>query len=183
MRLARAQFVYGTTLCSSKNVFPSKICIRSVTIFPFRPYSQSSTSPAVPPPRPTNSTSKSSGLNYQLHPNGRPPLSATSRIASTTAETAASASVEQSPIVAEYRTPLRVKSSNTPQVIRDTAKVVYKGPLSKAVRSLKAFSISSLILTTSVTPFLLTMEASVPMTARVSMVTAGYPMSHTYVNN
>ena len=175
MRLARVQFIYNTTLSSSKNAPQSKICIRNVATFQVRQYSQSSTLPPVPPPRPTDSTSKSSGLNHQLHPTGRPPLSPTSRIASTTAETAASSSVEQSPIVSEYRTPLRIKSSNTPQVIRDTVKVVYQGPLSKAVRGLKAFSISSLILSMGVTPFILTMEANVPMIARVSIVTAGYP--------
>ena len=176
MRLARVQFIYHTTLSSSKRALPSTICIRNVTTFDLRQYSQSSTSPVLPPPRPTDSTSKSSGLNHQLHPSGRPPLSPISRIASTTTETAASSSVEQSPIVSEYRTPLRVKSSNTPQLIKDTVKVVYRGPFSKAVRGLKAFSISSLILSTCLTPFMLTMEANVPMIARVSMVTAGYPI-------
>ena len=173
MRLARVQFIYNMMLSSSKNAPQSKICIRNVTTFHIRQYSQSSTSPPVPPPRPTDSTSKSSGLNPQLHPSGRPPLSPTSRIASPTAETAASPSVEQSPIVPEYRTPLRIKSSNAPQAIRDTVKVVYQGPLSKAVRGLKAFSISSLILSATMAPFMLTIEANVPMIARVSMVTTG----------
>ena len=74
---------------------------------------------------------------------------------------------------AVYWTPLRTTSTNTPIAARDTVKLVYEGSLRKTVRGLKAFSISSLILSTAITPFILTMEAPVPMIARVIMISTG----------
>jgi len=172
MVFVRGQFALERTICSrivTKPVFRRKVvgihglCLRS--------YSQS-ISP-IPPPLPTDTTSKSSGLNHQLHPTGRPPLNATARTASTGPEVCDKATVERSTITGGYRTPLRVSSSNTPVNTRNSVKVIYEGPLRRTVRGLKAFSMSSLILSTTMTPFILVSEANIPMIARVSMISAG----------
>lgn len=128
----------------------------------------------VPPPQPNETIVKSEGLNPQLHPTGRPPLNPTVRSSSIAADIFPSESSSPPP-TAGYRTPLRTTSSNSTIAARDTIKVVYEGPLRKAVRGLKAFSISSLILSASVTPFILTMEANLPMLARVALVSTGMP--------
>jgi hypothetical protein len=158
-----------------------QVCIRKLPsshVICLRQYSQ--TTASVPPPLPTETTSQSSGLNHQLHPTGRSPLNTATRPVSTTAETAttpdASTSVPEtkpSDITGGYRTPLRVAASNIPVSARESVKVVYEGPLRKTVLGLKAFSISSLLFSASMTPFILTMEANLPMIARVSIVTAG----------
>jgi hypothetical protein len=146
--------------------------------------------PSVPPPEPNETILKSEGLNPQLHPTGKSPLSPASR-ASSSATAASSTEASPSPIESSshggiggsptggYRTPLRIAPSNNTIAARDTVKVVYEGPLRKAVRGLKAFSISSLILSASMTPFILTMEANLPMVARVSLVTAGNAIFYT----
>ena len=179
MRLAGVQFIPCLRFPSSNAAFQS-IRIRHRARMCNRQYSQSI--PPVPPPLHTDTTSKSSGLNHQLHPSGRPPLSPKPRMTSTTIETSANidsnSTIEENQpaaVIGGFRTPLRVQSSNTPVSIRDTVKVVYEGPLRKTVRGLKAFSISSLILSTGMTPFILTMEANLPMIARISMLTAGSP--------
>lgn len=139
-----------------------------------RQYSQ--TASPIQPPRATDSTSQSSGLNHQPHPAGRPPLNPKASITSTTAETVANPDkkppIDETAVAHVYRTSLRMPS-NGPTSTRELAKVVYEGPLRKTVRGLKAFSISSLILSTAMTPFVLTMEANLPMVARVTMITAG----------
>src|SRR5579859_1632166 len=145
-----------------------RIVVRGVCL---RLYSQSST--PVPPPAANEITSKSSGLNHQLHPAGRPPLNPL-HTASTTAETYATmrSTDPVTPVAGGYRTPLRVPS-NAPVSARNTVKVVYEAPYRKTVRGLKLFSVASLVLSTSMTPFILSMEANLPMVARVSMITAG----------
>lgn len=181
-----------SALRTSENLLGSvvqPICIRRVSLLRsscLRQYSQA-TSP-IPPPLPSETTSQSSGLNHQLHPTGRPPLSPTSRSSSTStaesiaqdesattvsAETDSATASGVSSITGGYRTPLRVTNSNIPVSARDTVKVVYEAPLLKPVRGLKAFSISSLILSGALTPFILTLEAPIPPAARVSIVTAG----------
>jgi hypothetical protein len=137
-----------------------------------RGYSQSSS--PIPPPLPTDSTSKSSGLNHQLHPTGRSPLSPTARNTSANADAESTPSAEN----AGYRTPLRTVATNIPITARESSKVIYEGPLRKTVCRLKAFSISSLLLSTGMTPFILTVEANLPLVARVSMITAGSPTTH-----
>jgi len=179
MRLARL-YVLQTSRHVSRNASKA-VWARRISIFQdlcLRQYS-STTSP-IPPPQPTETTSKSSGLNHQLHPTGRPPLSPTARSSPTAAgDTAAhaepsiSADTDVSNITGGYRTPLRITNSNIPVAARDTVKVVYEAPLRKPVRGLKAFSISSLLLSSAMTPFILTMEAPLPTVARVSIVTAG----------
>ena len=154
-----------------------------------RKYAQSSS--PIPPPQHSTTTSQSSGLNHQLHPEGRPPLSAKPRPTSTTAQSAkatesnvnSTATAENPNPATVYRTPLRTTSSNIPIAARDTVKLVYEGPFRKTVRGIKAFSISSLVLSTTMTPFILTMEAPLPMVARVAMITTGPSSPITYANN
>ena len=200
MRLARVSVLQSPRHLARNAAY--SICVRRGSLLQgtcVRLYSQA-TSP-IPPPHPTETTSKSSGLNHQLHPTGRPPLSPTSRSSSPAAaaetpgeadpantatapqaesETVADAGV--SSITKGYRTPLRVTNSSTPIAARDTVKVVYEAPLIKPVRGLKAFSISSLILSGALTPFIMTMEAPIPTIARVSVVTAGtsFPQFHLF---
>lgn len=123
----------------------------------------------VPPPQPTETTSKSSGLNPQLHPTGRPPISLKPTTAS---PEPAPGNVDR----AAFRTPLRTHRTDIPVSVKDSVKVVYEGPLRTTVRGLKAFSVSSLLFSAGVTPWILTMEAPLPMIARVSMVSAGTPL-------
>src|SRR5579871_3008760 len=139
----------------------------------------STTSP-IPPPLPNETTSKSDGLNPQLHPTGRPPIKPSAPSSQpplrepnvNQSSFIESASEEAISPTGGYRTPLRTTPSK-PVAARDTVKLVYEGPLRKTVRGLKAFSISSLIFSASMTPFILTVEGSLPMVARVSMITAG----------
>jgi hypothetical protein len=179
MRLARV-YVPRTSKHVSRSALQS-LWVRRVPILQetcLRQYTSASS--PIPPPLPTETTSKSSGLNDQLHPTGRPPLSPTARSSPTAAadpaaqtESIPAAETDGSSITGGYRTPLRVTNSSTPVAARDTVKVVYEAPLRKAVRGLKAFSISSLLLSSVMTPFILTMEAPLPTVARVSIVTAG----------
>lgn len=48
----------------------------------------------------------------------------------------------------------------------------YKGPLSATLKRLKVFSISSLALTTALTPFMMIIESNLPIHARVGLVAA-----------
>ena len=197
MRLARVSVLQSPRHLARNASY--SICVRRGSLLQgtcVRLYGQT-TSP-IPPPHPTETTSKSSGLNHQLHPTGRPPLSPTSRSSSPAAATEPSGEVDSantataqqesatvadggvSSITKGYRTPLRVTNSSTPIAARDTVKVVYEAPLIKPVRGLKAFSISSLIVSGALTPFIMTMEAPIPTIARVSVVTAGtsFPQFH-----
>lgn len=179
MRVFRLQVIHSTPVVSRNAIRLSSVRLTPI----FRPtclrkYAQSSS--PVPPPRPSTTTSQSSGLNHQLHPEGRPPLSPKPRPASTTAQSTSknesnvtSTSAPENPSPAVYRTPLRATSSNTPIAAKDTVKLLYEGPLRKTVRGLKAFSVSSLILSVTMTPFILTLEAPLPTIARVAMVTTG----------
>src|SRR5271154_818112 len=179
MQVIRLQLIHTSPIISMNAIRPSLIHLnpifRSTCL---RKYAQSSS--PIPPPQPSTTTSQSSGLNHQLHPEGRPPLSAKPRHTSTAQSAQATESNVNSTATAEnpnpaaiYRTPLRTTSSNTPIAARDTVKLVYEGPFRKTVRGLKAFSISSLVLSATMTPFILTMEAPLPMVARVAMVTTG----------
>jgi len=182
MRVIRLQVLNPSPILSRNTVRLSLVhpvfhstCLRT--------YAQSPS--PVPPPQPSSTTSKSSGLNPQLHPEGRPPLSPKPRPASTTVQSTAQTesnvkptSTPENPSPAVYRTPLRATSSNTPIAAKDTVKLVYEGPFRKTVRGLKAFSISSLILSTTLTPFIMTLDAPLPMIARVAMVTTGTSLAH-----
>ena len=180
MRLIRVDFVRTAPLGCRTITRASSIrgppSLRSTFV---RWYNAHATS-SIPPPEPSETTSQSSGLNPQLHPEGRPPISTKPRLASAAANSSpkndskvTSASIADSTNPALYRTPLRTTSSSAPVTARDTVKLLYEGPLRKTVRGLKAFSISSLILSTSMTPFILTMEAPLPMIARVAMISTG----------
>jgi hypothetical protein len=126
----------------------------------------------VPPPTPTETTSRSSGLEHQLHPSGRPPINPIQRnLAPTDTQNFSPESAAQSVYATGgYRTPLRTAATNVPVSTRDSIKVVYKGSLGQTVRGLKAFSISSLMFSAGMAPVILLMEADLPMAARISLV-------------
>lgn len=58
---------------------------------------------------------------------------------------------------------------DTPRVIEDP--FVYNGPLTTAFRRLKIFSLSSIGLSTFLTPFLFVIESNLPMNARFALAT------------
>ena len=121
-------------------------------------------------PLPTDSTSKSEGLYPQVHPSGRPPLSP-----KTTTVSQAKPANQESPAIATrgYRMPLRTAASNIPVRLEDGIETVYEGPFRAAVRRLKAFSISSLILSTTMAPVILSVDAPIPHAARLGIIAAG----------
>ena len=121
-------------------------------------------------PQPTNTTSKSEGLYPQVHPSGRPPLNPKSE-----KPTQAEAPIEETstPATPGYRTPLRTTASNIPVRLEDGIEVVYEGPFRVAVRRLKAFSISSLILSSTMAPVILSVDAPIPHAARLGIIVAG----------
>ena len=150
----------------------------AVAVLCIRLQSTAPRSPPVLPPQPRDTTSISGGLNLELHPTGRHPTLAKA-VPSIQSESPLQNPAQSTPPTADpggrgtFRTPLRVQRTNIPVSVKDSVKVVYQGPLKTTVRGLKAFSASSLVFSVGVTPWLLTMEASLPMVARVSMVSVG----------
>jgi len=121
-------------------------------------------------PLPTDNTSKSEGLYPQVHPSGRPPLNPKS---AKPIQDEIPIEGVSTPATPGYRTPLRTTSSNIPVRLEDGIEVVYDGPFRVAVRRLKAFSISSLLLSGAMTPVILAVDAPIPHAARLGIIVAG----------
>jgi hypothetical protein len=176
MHVSAFRFVRNPPIPS--RIYLQAVCIRRAVWPCLRGYSQAAS--PVPPPYPTETTSRSSGLNHQLHPTGRPPLNP--KAASASADIPQPSKVDDAKVTGEYRAPLRTVSTSTPISVRDSVEVVYEGPLRKTVRVLKAFSISSLFLSATISPFILTIDANIPMAGRVSMVTVGTCFTYHFTN-
>jgi hypothetical protein len=176
MRIRHVQRIVFSVSIPSKNAI--SLHFRGRPVLPalcIRWQSTASKSSPVPPPQPTETTSKSSGLNPQLHPTGRPPITLKPTQSNTVLRESSPPPETGNGEKGAFRTPLRTQRTDIPVSVKDSVKVVYEGPLRTTVRGLKAFSVSSLLFSAGVTPWILTMEAPVPMIARVSMVSAGTP--------